>query len=193
MTIIKSFLAAFALLLFIAGGNTFAQDIENYDDDGGSRVFIFGGMDTPGIPDMPDFGDMSGFGWRMEMDADMGQGLIKELSLSKDQMDKIKKIRTDAQKKNIPLKGDLQLKSIEMRELIDSDSPDKDKIAVKIKEIDGIKTQMKINMTNAKIDVKGVLTKDQRDKLEQMRMERRMMPFMGKHKTMKKFRMEDKD
>ena len=90
------------------------------------------------------------------------------------------------------MKSDLQLKSIDLRELMDSDNPDKDKIAAKIKEIDGVKTQMKINMTNAKIDIKGVLTKDQRDKLEQMRMERRMGPFMEKRK-MKKFKMEDKD
>ncbi len=111
---------------------------------------------------------------------------LRELDLSKEQIDKVQEIHRNAMKQNATLHGQKEKLEIELRELMDVEKPDKDKAAAKIKEIEAIHTQMRVNHTNARIDMLGVLTKDQRDKLEEELFEAR--PF-GK----KKFRrfMED--
>lgn len=103
----------------------------------------------------------------------MGQGAVEKIDLSKEQKDKIRKIRGDAKKQNITLRSNLELKQIELRELLDAENPSKDQIAAKVKEIEGVKTQMKMNHINARLDCRNILTKDQREKMDQMRSERR--------------------
>jgi Spy/CpxP family protein refolding chaperone len=72
---------------------------------------------------------------------------------------------------------------------MDTDSPDKEKIAAKLKEIEALKTQLKINRVNGMIDFRNILTKDQREKLEKMRMGHRGMG--GKKMKMRHFMNND--
>lgn len=94
---------------------------------------------------------------------------MQELKLSKEQKDKIKTLRTEMKKKNIPLISDLKLKRLEMKELMDAEKPDKDKITAKIKEIESIRTKIHTNRALSHVEVLNTLTKEQREKLEQKR------------------------
>lgn len=146
------------------------------EDEDGKDVFVWmNDMDLPVLSELPEppmFEFEGGFdmiGGEVEMmlpDDD-------ELKITKEQRDKMRQIRDATRKQNIPLEADVKLKKIELRELMHAESPSKEKIAAKVKEIDAIKTQMKINRLNSHIDVRNVLTKEQRDKLEEMRATRR--------------------
>ena len=189
-----TFLSAATLLLFI-NMSAFGQEkditiITDNGDDGDGEYFAF----MPDATPMPDFDGMDfemdmggpGFGWNDDgMVLPDPEGLPDELKLTKEQMDKIKKIRNTARKQNIPIKSDIQLKQIELKELMDSDSPDKNAIAAKVKDIDALRTQVKLNRINARIDCRNTLTKEQREKMEQMRSQRRMMHFKGGKPKMK--------
>lgn len=94
---------------------------------------------------------------------------MPDLKLSKEQLDKIKSLHNELRKKNIPLISDLKLKRIEMKELMDAEKPDKDKITAKIKEIETIRTRIHTNRAMTHVDVLNVLNKDQREKLEELR------------------------
>ncbi|MBX7151857.1 periplasmic heavy metal sensor [bacterium] len=143
-----------------------------------------------GIPNVMAF-KTPGFGGGF-VAGDMIQKVQDDVNLTKEQRDKIKKIHSELQKLNIPIKSQIELKRIDLKELVDSDSPNKDQIAAKVKEIESLKTQIKINRINARIDTRNILTKEQRDKLDQMR-----MPFMGKSfgkdKMMKRFKWHNDD
>lgn len=179
--------AAFLLLM---SSTAFTQDkditiITDDVDDDDLEFFAF----MPEIPIPPDLGDMGmdigqAFGWHHGIGMDQG-GMPEELNLTKEQTDKIKKIRSAAKKQNIPLKSDIELKEIELRDLMDNDNPDKAAVAAKIKEIDALRTQIKINRMNARIDCHNILTKEQKEKMEQWRGQHRMMFFDGGKKKMK--------
>jgi Spy/CpxP family protein refolding chaperone len=107
-----------------------------------------------------------------------------ELKLTKEQIDQIKTLHQGYVKKNIPLHSDLQLKHVELKELMDTDKPDKGKVEAKIKDIESVRTKIHVNRLNEKIDVQDILTKEQKEQLEKMKFERPM-----RHKPMKrKFR-----
>lgn len=187
-----SFLSIAAFMLFTNMG-VYGQEknitiITDVDHDDEQEFFAF-------IPDMNSFDDFEGmdmneekgFAWSDEAGAGLPipPEMPDDLNLTKDQTDKMKKIRNTARKQNIPLKGDIQLKQMELQELMAMDSPDKNTIALKVKEIDALRTQVKLNKMNARIDCRNVLTKDQKDKIEQMRTQRRLMHFDGRKHKMK--------
>lgn len=194
-------LAAF----FLIGGSAFAQEEQEFAWSGepDEDVFVWmGGMEFPELPDLPGLPEfMSDMDADVEVDVmEMGDG--KGLELTKDQRDKIHQIRTQTRKANIPLEADLKLKEMELHELVQMDTPAKDRIAAKVKEIEGIRTQLRLNKLNGRVDQRNVLTKEQRDKLQEMRMTRHMrvhrFPGMrgrdGDGFKMKRFMIErDKD
>jgi len=100
--------------------------------------------------------------------------LVKELGLSQKQVDKIKSVSLDTDKKMITLRADTELKELDLKELLDSDSPDEAKAVGLIKEIMKIKTDQKILKIKQMILVKKTLTKEQMEKLEQFKHEHAM-------------------
>jgi Spy/CpxP family protein refolding chaperone len=187
--------AAAIVLVVCVSAKAFAQDkrieIFSKDDDDNNMIIMDGMEDLASLPDMEMAMDNPfEFGGDMLEMGMPGRGMLAdELNLSKDQMDKIKKIRNTARKQNIPIKGDIELKRIELKELMDTDSPDKEKIAAKLKEIEALKTQSAIIRVNGMIDFKNILTKDQREKLEKMRMGHRGMG--GRKMMMRHFMNKD--
>ncbi len=123
----------------------------------------------------------------------MNMFAMKDLNLTKEQTDKIKSLRTSLKKQNIPLISDLKIKRIEKKEIMDADKPDKDKVSAKIKEMESIRTKIHTNRAVTHIEVMNVLTKEQREKMEQRRCfgPRHMMD--RPHKKIKKFRVFEKD
>lgn len=113
------------------------------------------------------FGDAMGpMMWEKRHRGESFMDALEEVDLSNEQIDKIKSIRDNTHKLNIPLRGQLELKQTELRELMTADKPDRDKVSAKIKEMETVRTQLQINRTNAHIDMLAVLSKEQRDKLE---------------------------
>jgi Spy/CpxP family protein refolding chaperone len=177
MNRVKMLSVMIALTLSL-GGKMFAQDkqieIFSRGDDGDDSMMILGDKEDGG--GWADMGMMMGSPMEFGSDEfEMNFPMMPpdELNLTKDQLDKIKKIHNTVRKQNIPIKSDIQLKRIELKELLDNDTPDKEKVAAKLKDIEGLRTQLNVNRINGLIDFKNVLTKDQKDKLEKMRMERR--------------------
>lgn len=183
-------MGAFLLFTHIAA---FGQD-KNItiitDDNGESDFFAF----MPEMPMIADLGSIdiemdmgSGIEWADEREfaLPLPPGAPDDLNLSKEQIEKIKKIQTAAQKLNIPLKSDMELKQMELKDLMSADPPDKNAISAKVKEMDALRTQIKLNRINSRIDCRNVLTKEQKDKMEQMRAQRKMMFFDGGKRKMK--------
>jgi len=166
-----------------------SHDIWFSDDADGRDVFVWmNDFDLPELPELPGLTvPMFEFQGDFDDDAD-GMDLMvpddDELKITKDQREKMRQIRQDTKKQNIPLEADVQLKRIELQELMRADNPSKDKIAAKVKEIDAIKTQIKINRLHSRIDVRNVLTKEQRDKMQEMRAMHKMhwKGFPGMHR-----------
>lgn len=142
------------------------------------------------------------FNWRHDDDDDdvllapprhLHMLAMKDLNLTKEQTDKIKSLRIGLKKQNIPLISDLKIKRIEMKELMDAEKPDKDKVTAKIREMESIRTKIHTNRAVMHIDVMNVLTKEQREKMEQQRCfgPRHMMD--RPHKKMKRLRFFEKD
>ncbi len=143
------------------------------------------------------------FSCRQDDDDDIGQACgggdrmmlhgMKDLNLTKEQKDKIKSLHIATKKQNIPLMSDLKIKRIEMKELMDAEKPDKDKVAAKIKEMETIRTKLHTNRATTHIDVMNVLTKEQRDKFEEQRCFRGPRNMDRPHKNMKRIRVFEKD
>lgn len=108
-----------------------------------------------------------------------------DLKLTEDQIDKIKSLYQTERKKNIALHSELELKRIELQELMDTAKPDKAKVEAKMKEIEAVRTKIHSNRLNLRIDVLEILTKEQRDQLEKIKLQ---CPMGCGQRYMKKFR-----
>ena len=113
----------------------------------------------PGCGDGPGFG----FGHRM--------GILKwaeELELTPEQVKKIETVRLEMAKATIELRNQLELKQLELRELISADQPDRKRIEAKIDEIAPLRTALLKKHIEHRLAMKDVLTSEQRAKLETM-------------------------
>jgi Spy/CpxP family protein refolding chaperone len=107
--------------------------------------------------------------------------LAHEIGLSDKQIEDLKELATDMQKKMITIRADIELKEIDLREVLDSEKPDEGKAISLIKEIMGKKTEMEILKIKQLISVKEMLTSEQLEKLEEFKRVRRMEK-RGTHK-----------
>lgn len=132
-----------------------------------------------------------------QMDADVDiqpdilPGICEKLNLNEEQKKKLDEVRLKTQKENIKLRADLQVKRLELKELIESEKTNQDEIDKKIQEIEKIRTQLLKNKVNTMLEVKKILTPEQREKLKTLRpdvkcmKERRPKKFKDKMKKMK--------
>jgi len=199
----------FIAALFLIGGVVVAQEKDDFDwtdDPDREDTFVWmGGMDLPelpAIPELPMFAEMfTDMGGEYDVDVELpaGMGDVEGVELTKDQRDKMHQIRSQTKKANISLAADMKIKRIELKELMRTDNPSKDKVAAKVKEIEALRAQIQVNKLHSRIDLRNVLTKEQRDKLDEMRSKMPMqmhwkgLPGMhgkdGNHK-MKRFMIE---
>jgi Spy/CpxP family protein refolding chaperone len=91
--------------------------------------------------------------------------IVKELGLSEKQINSIKEYTLDSQKKMIKLHADVELKELDLKELLDSDEPDEDKVVNLIKEVMSIKTEQRIVTVKQKLFIKKTLSDKQIEKL----------------------------
>lgn len=110
--------------------------------------------------------------------------LAKKMELTDKQIDQIKDLFLDMEKKRIELRADLQLKELELRQAMDSPKPDEGKVRKLVKQIGTMKTDLHMTRIDQQLGLKKILTPEQQEKLRQFR----MMGGMREMKEMRKMR-----
>ena len=102
------------------------------------------------------FGQGLGIGQRM-MD-----GTPAELNLTQEQQEKLQSLRTDSAKETLPLRNEIQIKTLELRQLWIADELDEEAILAKSKEISDLRDQLHEQRIHHRLDAAKILTKEQR-------------------------------
>ncbi|MBD3169959.1 MAG: periplasmic heavy metal sensor [candidate division Zixibacteria bacterium] len=99
--------------------------------------------------------------------------IAEELELSDQQIDKIKEIRLNTEKKLIDVDADIARVRLEMRELWMNDVPSENAVNKLIDRASDLKAGKHKIMASARIQEMNTLTEQQRDQLEKLRHKRR--------------------
>ena len=91
-----------------------------------------------------------------------------KLGLSEEQINKIKPIHRDMQKKEARFKADLKVAEIEMMEIMEVKDFDLEKAAAQVKKIADIKTAHHLEMLKSMKEVHSILTDEQFKKMKKM-------------------------
>lgn len=145
------------------------------------RGMMGGGTGPMGPHMMPQMmegmeGDMPE-GMRMHRPGQMLRLLRTELDLSDEQAQKVKEILFQVMKANIKQHADLRIAELELQGLLEADPVEMGNVESKLKAIEGLRTTLRLNIIKAHEQVKGLLTPEQRQKLE--RLHDRMLGMMG--------------
>lgn len=87
--------------------------------------------------------------------------LMDDLKLTDAQKEQFEKISYDTEKKQIELRSKMESAQLDLRRLMDADSPDKSAIEKKFNEIAAAQTAMKMNHFNGWYEKNKVLTPEQ--------------------------------
>lgn len=184
----------YALLLIptLMAASLFAQDPGAF---GGRRGFNAGPQGGPGTNDFGPEGPggmrgrmgrrgmgMRGDGMGFREDGMRGLALVRlledpmirqQLGVSADQAAKIRQQETDFEKAEIRNRADLQVKRLELNELISADKPDRAAVDSKIQEVGAAQLAMEKSAIDNRLNMRDALTPAQRQKLEQFMAQRR--------------------
>lgn len=93
------------------------------------------------------------------------QEFIKSLNLSEEQVTEIKRISIDFQKNILELRNNLQVKELEVKELLLQPLIDMTKMKEKFEEIAELQVEIKVKTIERYLEIKELLTPDQQAKL----------------------------
>ena len=96
-----------------------------------------------------------------------------ELGLTDEQAEKLHQISTDSRKASIRTRADLQIRRMELHEILRADKTDRDAAMKKVQEISDLQGQMMRQHVESMLAAKSVLTPEQQKKIHAM-MEDRM-------------------
>ena len=101
----------------------------------------------------------------------MGRGAaaLAELDLTEQQKDRIEAIHDKQRRSAIEIRKNLELAQLDMRKLVRADTPDRRAIETQVDRMSGLRAQLQKSQLNSMLDVRGVLTPEQLQKLEQRR------------------------
>ena len=88
------------------------------------------------------------------------------LGLTDDQVKRLHGIAVDAEKASIQNRADLELRHLELRELLRADNPDHDAIMQKLDEANALQGKMEKQHVETMLSARGVLTPDQIKKVK---------------------------
>jgi hypothetical protein len=91
------------------------------------------------------------------------------LKLSHDQKVALRDLRDEARAQQQKIRADIDLAEIELRRELEKDSPDEKRVAGAVDKISGFEAQARKTQILAWLKMRGLLSKDQRKKLETMR------------------------
>jgi Spy/CpxP family protein refolding chaperone len=147
-----------ALPLLAQEADDEVEDVEIFIDDG--SMLMAGGDMGPEMGRGMGMGDcMSGGGGH-----GMGMGMMAGLDLTKDQEKQLHGLNIAFRKEMIPLKAQMQVMRIELHELIRADAGRAD-IDRKIDQISAMRTDIQKRMVGQRLEMRKMLTPDQREKM----------------------------
>jgi len=105
----------------------------------------------------------------------MGQGILRlkeELNLTPQQVDSLKSMFFSRRKDFIKKRADIEIAEIELKQLFSAKNPDLNQIETKIRQIEKMKTDARIDAVKTFFEAKKILTPEQVQKLENLKKER---------------------
>jgi len=88
------------------------------------------------------------------------------LGLTDEQVGRLHRIGVDEQKASVQMRADLELRHIELRELLRADNPDHDAIMAKLDEVNALQGKMAKQRVETMLSARSVLTPDQIKKVK---------------------------
>jgi Spy/CpxP family protein refolding chaperone len=122
---------------------------------------IRGMMGEGGIQGRPE-------GMGMQRPSQLARVLQEELGLSDEQARQLRQLFSQTMKTRLTQQADLRIAEIELQELLEADSVDMGQVEAKLKAIKGLRTQIRLNLIKAHEQAKGVLSPEQRRKLQRL-------------------------
>jgi Spy/CpxP family protein refolding chaperone len=116
-------------------------------------------------------------GMEMPRPRQLARMLKAELGLSDDQVKQLMQIFSQMMKARIKQRADIRIAELELGELLEADSVDMGQVEGKLKAIEGLRTTLQLSLIKAHEQAKGILTPEQRQKLE--RLHDRLPGMMG--------------
>lgn len=95
----------------------------------------------------------------------------ERIGVTPEQAQKIRTETFDFRKEQIRNRADLQVKHLELRELLSAETPDRNAIDGKLQEISAVRLAQAKSAINFHLDMRAALTPDQKLKLQQMHQE----------------------
>jgi Spy/CpxP family protein refolding chaperone len=95
--------------------------------------------------------------------------LQKELGLNADQVEKLRQLRKRLAVAGIESRSQLQIKQLELRDLIDAKNPDRAAIDKKVQEISVLKGAQMKGIIDMRLGLQEILTPEQMSKVKEMR------------------------
>jgi len=112
-------------------------------------------------------------GPRAEFNLRMLERASGQLGLDDATLSRIKDRVYESEKIGIDLKAKLELAKLELRRVLDEDNPPRDTAMKRIAAVGDLETRLRQHQIGLMIDVRAMLTAEQRTMLKQMRTERR--------------------
>lgn len=134
-----------------------------------------GGMGHPGHPGMnPQAREMMGQKMQERMHKAMGKMLLtpmaqEKLALTDEQVKQIKQKNFEGEKQNIELDAEQKLAHLELQQLMSEEEPNREAIMGQIERIGMIEIHKRQLDVSKNLDLREVLTAEQREKIEQFR------------------------
>lgn len=89
-----------------------------------------------------------------------------KLELTKSQIASLKALKTEFQKTVVRNKADIEVAKIELKELLDADNPNFNKVKSKVNQIGTLEQQLRLNFLDKVVQSRKILTADQLQKLK---------------------------
>jgi len=102
----------------------------------------------------------------------------QQLGVTADQAAKIRQQESDFRKTEIRNRADLEIKRMDLNDLLSADKPDRSAIDSKLQEISAAQLALEKSKIDNRLTMRDALTPAQRQKLQQMMMQRRQ-PMPG--------------
>lgn len=90
---------------------------------------------------------------------------LRNLSLDEKQKEVIKEIRSKAEKDTIRKRADIKVAGVELRDILHKDPVDMKAAEAKLKQLESLRTDLKLAHIKTREEIKAQLTPDQRKKL----------------------------
>jgi len=87
------------------------------------------------------------------------------LGLDSTQIERLRQIALDTEKDNVKTRADIEVRSIDLKEALRADKPDRDAILKKVQEISDLRGQVMKSYVEAILSAKAVLSPEQQRKI----------------------------